>query len=102
MPYQRRKHDKRKPLHPEQFRNYYFGVYKGSIESVLRHGVPAGSYGSESHNEVRNYLKDGHKVVHAIVPRDWIDNDYGTDTKTIYQIPPSFLQELKLRNQDGA
>lgn len=95
MPYKRQKRNLNRPLHPEQFRYYYFGVYKEGIKDVLRHGVPAGSYGSESPREIKSYLDAGHKVVRAIVPKRWIDNPYGTDTNTLYQIPPSFLNEVK-------
>lgn len=102
MAYKRQKRNLNKPLHPEQFRYYHFGVYKDSISNILQHGVPAGSYGSESPRELKSYLNAGNKVVRAIVPHGWIDNDYGTDTKTIYQIPPSFLEEIKLRKQDEA
>jgi len=100
-----------KPLHPEQFEKYYFIVKsKAAVKNLMKRGIPAspegvfetpaekaaqqrpyGAYGTSSRPELQKAHEKGKHIIETNIPTNWIQSNYGTDTYSAQDIPPSYI-----------
>lgn len=101
-----------KPLHPQQFERYYFIVKtQKAADHIMKHGIlatpegmsespeqkasqqkPYGAYGTQSGYELEAAKEKKHHIIETEIPTEWIQSNYGTDTYSAHDIPPSYIK----------